>query len=41
MENQKYGVPAFISFFIPGLGQIIKGATIRISFAKKLLFKLS
>ena len=25
MENQKHGVPALISFFIPGLGQMIKG----------------
>jgi TM2 domain-containing membrane protein YozV len=24
-SNQKYGVPALLSFFIPGLGQIIKG----------------
>lgn len=23
--NQKYGVPALLSFFIPGLGQMIKG----------------
>ena len=25
MEKQKHGIPALISFFIPGLGQIIKG----------------
>lgn len=24
-SKQKYGVPALLSFFIPGLGQIIKG----------------
>ncbi|MGM0771943.1 MAG: hypothetical protein ACQESU_10130 [Halobacteriota archaeon] len=24
-ENTKHGVPARLSFFIPGLGQIIKG----------------
>ncbi|SFM19178.1 DUF5683 domain-containing protein [Methanolobus profundi] len=24
-ENKTYGVPALLSFFIPGLGQIIKG----------------
>jgi TM2 domain-containing membrane protein YozV len=24
-SNQKHGVPALLSFFIPGLGQIIKG----------------
>jgi len=23
--NQKYGLPALLSFFIPGLGQIVKG----------------
>jgi TM2 domain-containing membrane protein YozV len=23
--NQKHGVPALLSFFIPGLGQIVKG----------------
>jgi TM2 domain-containing membrane protein YozV len=25
MEKQKHGVPALVSFFIPGLGQLIKG----------------
>ncbi|NPE27520.1 hypothetical protein HNV12_05960 [Methanococcoides sp. SA1] len=24
-ENRKHGVPALLSFFVPGLGQIIKG----------------
>lgn len=24
-EEQKHGIPALLSFFIPGLGQIIKG----------------
>ncbi|MDK2947257.1 hypothetical protein SAMN04488589_0034 [Methanolobus vulcani] len=24
-ETQKHGVPALLSFFIPGLGQLIKG----------------
>ena len=24
-EEQKHGVPALLSFFIPGLGQLIKG----------------
>ncbi len=24
-DDQKHGVPALLSFFIPGLGQIIKG----------------
>ncbi|WP_342304779.1 hypothetical protein [Methanolobus sp. ZRKC5] len=24
-SNQKHGIPALLSFFIPGLGQIIKG----------------
>jgi TM2 domain-containing membrane protein YozV len=24
-ENKTYGVPALLSFFIPGLGQLIKG----------------
>ncbi|MDA0525693.1 hypothetical protein [Methanococcoides alaskense] len=24
-ENGKHGVPALLSFFVPGLGQIIKG----------------
>lgn len=24
-SNQKHGVPALLSFFIPGLGQIVKG----------------
>jgi TM2 domain-containing membrane protein YozV len=23
--NQKYGMPALLSFFIPGLGQLVKG----------------
>ena len=25
MSNQKNGFPALVSFFVPGLGQIIKG----------------
>ena len=25
MTSQKHGVPALLSFFIPGLGQIVKG----------------
>jgi TM2 domain-containing membrane protein YozV len=25
MEKQKHGVPVLVSFFIPGLGQLIKG----------------
>lgn len=25
MTDEKYGVPAILSFFIPGLGQLIKG----------------
>lgn len=25
MSKQKHGMPALVSFFIPGLGQIIKG----------------
>jgi TM2 domain-containing membrane protein YozV len=25
MSKQKHGVPALLSFFIPGLGQIVKG----------------
>lgn len=29
MASQKYGVPALISFFIPGLGQVIKGHVIK------------
>ncbi len=29
MASQKYGVPALVSFFIPGLGQIIKGHVIK------------
>jgi TM2 domain-containing membrane protein YozV len=24
-SNQKHGIPALLSFFVPGLGQIIKG----------------
>lgn len=24
-SNQKYGLPALLSFFIPGLGQMVKG----------------
>ncbi len=24
-EEQKHGIPALLSFFIPGLGQLIKG----------------
>lgn len=26
-DNQKHGLPALLSFFIPGLGQVIKGQT--------------
>ncbi len=29
MENQKHGMPAILSFFIPGLGQLIKGQIIK------------
>ena len=29
MENQKHSLPALISFFIPGLGQLIKGDVIK------------
>lgn len=29
MESQKHGIPALFSFFIPGLGQIIKGQIIK------------
>ena len=29
MSNQKHNVPALISFFIPGLGQIIKGEILK------------
>ena len=29
MEKQKHGVPALVSFFIPGLGQIIKGQILK------------
>jgi TM2 domain-containing membrane protein YozV len=25
VSNQKHGIPALLSFFIPGLGQIVKG----------------
>lgn len=25
MNNQKHGIPALVSLFIPGLGQLIKG----------------
>lgn len=25
LANQKYGLPTFLSFFIPGLGQVVKG----------------
>lgn len=25
MKTQKYGLPAFLSFFLAGLGQIVKG----------------
>tara|TARA_R110002020_G_scaffold263808_2_gene478551 strand:- start:464 stop:664 length:201 start_codon:yes stop_codon:yes gene_type:complete len=25
MNNQKHGIPALVSLFIPGLGQMIKG----------------
>ncbi|WP_026968214.1 hypothetical protein [Algoriphagus terrigena] len=25
MERQKHGIPALVSLFIPGLGQLIKG----------------
>ena len=24
-SNQKHGIPALLSFFVPGLGQIVKG----------------
>ena len=29
MSEQKHGIPALISFFIPGLGQIIKGQILK------------
>ena len=29
MENRKHGLPALLSFFIPGLGQLIKGQVIK------------
>ena len=29
MDNKKHGIPALISFFIPGLGQLIKGHFIK------------
>lgn len=29
MENQKHGIPALLSFFIPGLGQLIKGHVLK------------
>ena len=29
MEKQKHGVPALVSFFIPGLGQVIKGQILK------------
>ena len=29
MENQKHGLPALLSFFIPGLGQLIKGQILK------------
>ncbi|MBP6412581.1 MAG: hypothetical protein KA450_03975 [Bacteroidia bacterium] len=29
MENQKHGMPALLSFFIPGLGQLIKGHVLK------------
>jgi len=25
VQNQKYGMPALLSFFLPGLGQLVKG----------------
>lgn len=28
-EGQKHGVPALLSFFIPALGQLIKGEVLR------------
>jgi len=28
-SNEKHGVPALLSFFIPGLGQLIKGRVMR------------
>ena len=34
-ENKKHGFPAILSFFIPGLGQIVKG-----DFRKGILFFL-
>lgn len=29
MSNQKHGIPALVSLFIPGLGQMIKGDFIK------------
>jgi len=29
MDKQKHGIPALISFFIPGLGQLIKGQILK------------
>ena len=29
MSKQKHGIPALISFFIPGFGQIIKGQILK------------
>ena len=31
-EKQKHGVPALLSFFIPGLGQLIKGHIVKAIF---------
>lgn len=28
-ENRTYGIPALLSFFVPGLGQIVKGQVIK------------
>ena len=29
MKNQHHGMPAIVSFFIPGLGQLIKGQILK------------
>jgi len=29
LEKQKFGVPALLSFFVPGLGQLIKGQILK------------
>ncbi|MDK2912659.1 MAG: hypothetical protein PWR29_1616 [Methanolobus sp.] len=28
-ENRTHGIPALLSFFVPGLGQIVKGQVIK------------